>query len=79
MKESNSEERRATDLKSGESSVISHFESDGYSSQFLEIGCRPNAPIELVRLGPGKTVYLRVSGHAYAFRHEEASQIILKY
>lgn len=80
MSQSNSHKRRATDLKVGESSVIDSFENEAFSSQFLEIGCLPNAPVQLVRKGPaGKTMYLKVNGHAYAFRKEEASHIILKF
>ncbi|UTW67470.1 ferrous iron transport protein A [bacterium SCSIO 12643] len=80
MKNTNINKRRATDLKIGESSVIDSFENEEFSSQFLEIGCLPNAPVELVRKGPaGQTLYLRVNGHAYAFRKEEASHIILKF
>lgn len=72
--------KRATDLKIGESGVIDHFENEEFSAQFLEIGCLPNALVELVRKGPaGQTLYLRVNGNAYAFRKEEASHIILKF
>jgi Fe2+ transport system protein FeoA len=72
--------RRATDLKIGESSVIDQFESELFSAKFLEIGCLPNSPIKLVRKGPaGRTMYMRINGTAYAFRKNEANQIVLKY
>mgnify|MGYP000731214108 CR=1 FL=1 len=72
--------RKATDLKTGESSVILAFSNPEMSSQFLEIGCRPKSSIRLVRKGPGKKIlYFHINGHAFAFREEEASHIILKY
>jgi Fe2+ transport system protein FeoA len=65
-------------LKPGESGVIDFFEK--FSAKFLEIGCLPNSPIKLVRKGPaGQTLYLRINHVAYAFRKEEAYQIVLKY
>ena len=72
--------RNATHLKLGESSVILEFSNEEMSSKFLEIGCRPKSPIQLVRKGPGgKTMYYKVNGHAFALREEEATHIILKY
>jgi Fe2+ transport system protein FeoA len=72
--------RRATSLKSGESSVILEFANEEMSSKFLEIGCLPKSSIRLIRKGPGgKTMYFHVNGHAFALREEEASHIILKY
>ena len=80
MSATDTNKRRATDLKPGESSVISEFANPEISSQFLEIGCRPRSAIRLIRKGPGKkTLYFHVNGHAFAFREEEASHIILKY
>ena len=80
MSASNIHKRKATDLKPGESSVISEFSNEEMSSKFLEIGCRPKSSIRLVRKGPGrKTLYFQINNHAFAFREEEASHIILKY
>jgi Fe2+ transport system protein FeoA len=80
LNQTNTHKRRATDLKVGESSVIDRFENEAFSSQFLEIGCLPNAPVQLIRKDPaGKALYLKVNGHAYAFRKEEADHIILKF
>lgn len=76
----NTHKRRATDLKPKESGIILGFANPEMSSQFVEIGCRPQCSIEFVRKGPGgKTLYYLVNGHAYAFRFEEAAHIILKY
>lgn len=80
MSNSDTHKRRATSLKSGESSVILEFSNEVMSSKFLEIGCRPKSAIRLVRKGPGgQTLYFLVDGHAFALRYEEASHIILKY
>lgn len=80
MNTTNTYKRRATDLKLGESSVIERFESEAFSSQFLEIGCLPKSPIQLIRKDPsGQTMYLKINGQAFAFRKEEAAHIVLKY
>lgn len=79
-KEKEVKKRNATHLKPGESSLISRFSNAQISSQFLELGCLPNASIELVRLGPmGSTYYMKINNQPYAFRKEEAAQILLKY
>ena len=80
MSTSSTYQRKATDLKLGESSVIKAFENEEISAKFIEIGCLPKSPIRLIRKGPaGRTMYLRINGNAFALRQEEAAQIILKF
>lgn len=70
----------AAELRIGQSSVIEGFASHAISGKFVEIGCVPNAAITLVRKGPGNgAFYFTINNHAFAFRKEEAAQIILKY
>lgn len=70
----------ASQLAIGQNSVIKGFTSNAISGKFVEIGCIPNAPIKLVRKGPGKgAYYFQINNHAFAFRKEEAEQILLKY
>ncbi|HBH07006.1 MAG TPA: ferrous iron transport protein A [Flavobacteriales bacterium] len=72
--------RTADQLEKGEKNRIQGFTSEGLSSKFLELGILPENPIALVRYGPGRnTMYLKVNGHYYAIRKEEAAQIILKF
>lgn len=80
MNKTTSHIRKATDLKIGESSVIASFDTEEMSAKFMEIGCLPKSPIKLIRKDPaGKTMYLRISGVAFALRKEEANQIVLKF
>ena len=80
MNKTTTQIRKATDLEIGESSVIASFDTAEISAKFMEIGCLPKSPIKLIRKGPaGKTMYLRISGIAFALRREEANQIILKF
>lgn len=70
----------AAQLKIGQSSVIAGFLSKSISAHFVEIGCVPNAAITLIRKGPGNgAFYFNINSHAFAFRKEEAAQILLKY
>lgn len=70
----------AAQLQIGQSSVIAGFSNASISGKFVEIGCVPNAAITLVRKGPGNgAFYFTINSHAFAFRKEEAAQILLKY
>lgn len=72
-------QRSLTDLKKGESAIISAFLRKDFAAKLHTLGLKPNEIVEMVRYSPfGQSLYLKVNGQFIALRKEEANSIIIE-
>jgi len=73
--------RRLTELKPGESAIVSAFERrDGDTShlRLQEMGLIPGTPVELLRFAPfGGPLEIRLRGYRLSLRRREADAVAI--
>ena len=68
-----------SDLKKGESAVITDSSSNDIPLKLLEMGCLPGNEVKLLQLAPfSDPMYLNVNDSFLAIRKETASLIVIE-
>lgn len=65
-----------SDLKQGQTAIITDVSSQDIPLKLLEMGCLPGNPVQLLQIAPlSDPLYLNISGSYVAVRKETASLI----
>ena len=68
-----------TNLKEGNTAIISHFEDEEAASRLMTMGVLPGSKVEVIRIAPfGGGYYLKIDGSGLVLRKSEAGCIMLK-
>lgn len=69
---------KLSQLKPGQSGIISGFSDDELSLRFMEMGCVPGEVVLVERIAPlGDPLAIRISGYSLCLRFSEAESIMI--
>lgn len=70
---------KLSDLAIGKAAILDGFSISQLHKKMLSMGVSPGQSISVVRRLPLKgNLYVKINGRALAFRHEEATQILVR-
>lgn len=70
---------KLSELAIGKSAILDGFSISQLHKKMLSMGVSPGQSISVLRRLPLKgNLYVKINGRAIAFRHEEASQILVR-
>lgn len=69
---------RLSDLKPGETGIITHLKGGESASVLMEMGCIPGESITMLMRAPlGDPITIKVSGYRLSLRRQQAADIAL--
>ncbi|MCB0669922.1 MAG: ferrous iron transport protein A [Saprospiraceae bacterium] len=70
---------KLSELAIGKSAILDGFSISQLHKKMLSMGVSPGQSISVLRRLPLKgNLYVKINGRSIAFRHEEASQILVR-
>ncbi|MGD1841745.1 MAG: ferrous iron transport protein A [Thermonemataceae bacterium] len=67
------------DLQVGEKGTIKEFQNEEISLKLLEMGCLPNAEVEVTQKAPfGDPICIRVADYQLSLRRREAHTVLVQ-